>query len=99
MVLFVARSLWGFLAARCGAFIYFMLKTIILWLAVSCPQITIEGDILFLVQIPLVLASASAPHFLVCTISCESVVEFLPNLHGYKIGREQRSDLILVTLT
>ena len=47
-----------------------------------------EGDILFLVRIPLMLASklASASHFLLCTISNEPVVGFLPNVHGYIIG-------------
>ena len=39
------------------------------------------GNILILVWIPLALAR----HFLVCTISCEPVVGFLPNLHGYII--------------
>ena len=39
------------------------------------------GDILFLVWIPLALASAS--HFLVWTISFEPVVGFIPNFHGY----------------
>ena len=29
---------------------------------------------------------ASAWHFLVCTISCEPVVGFLPNFYGYIIG-------------
>ena len=38
---------------------------------------------MFLVQIPLVYASAG--HFLVCTISCEPVVRFLPNFCGYII--------------
>ena len=47
-----------------------------------------EGDILFLVRIPLMLASklASASHFLLCTISSEPEVGFLPNVHGYIIG-------------
>ena len=53
-----------------------------------------RGDILFLVQIPLasVLASAlvyalmSASHFLASIVSCEPVVGFLPNFHGYIIG-------------
>ena len=50
-----------------------------------------EGDILFLVQMLLGLASALASalvlasHFLVCTISCEPVVGFIPNLHGCMI--------------
>ena len=34
----------------------------------------------------LALALASAAHFLVCRISCESVVGFLANFHGYVIG-------------
>ena len=45
-----------------------------------------EGDILFLVWILLALALVSESHFLVCTITCEPVVGFLPNLHGYIIG-------------
>ena len=53
-----------------------------------CPSTSGEGDILFLVQIPLasMLALVSASYFLVCKISCESVVGFLANLHGYTIG-------------
>ena len=40
------------------------------------------GVILILVWIPLVLALASAlaSHFIVCTIYCEPVVGFLPNM-------------------
>ena len=38
-------------------------------------------------------------HFLVCTISCEPVVGFLPNFLGYIFGTQQRTDKILVTLT
>ena len=49
-----------------------------------------EGDILILVQVllasALVPVLASASNFLVCTISYESVVGFLPNFHGYIIG-------------
>ena len=41
------------------------------------------GDILILVQILLVLALALESHFLVCTMSCEPVVGFLPNSCGY----------------
>ena len=48
-----------------------------------CPPTSGELDILFLVWIPLALASVS--HFLFCTIFCELVVGFLPNLHGYGI--------------
>ena len=33
-----------------------------------------------------------ARHFLVCTISFEPVVGFLPNLHGYIIGTYERTD-------
>ena len=55
------------------------------------------GDILILMQIPLALASAL--HFLVCTISYEPVVGFLPNPHGYIIGTQQKNDYILATLT
>ena len=36
-----------------------------------------EGDILFLVQIPLASALVSASNVLVCTISCESVVAWI----------------------
>ena len=39
-----------------------------------------------LMVLALVLALASASHFLVCTISYELVVTFLPNFHGYIIG-------------
>ena len=49
-----------------------------------CPAACWEGDILFLVWIPLALAFAW--HFLVCTISCEPVIGFLINFHGYIIG-------------
>ena len=48
-----------------------------------------EGDTLFLVWIPLSLALVSglafalASQFLVCTLSCEPMVGFLPNFHGY----------------
>ena len=59
-----------------------------------CPPTHRKGDILILVQIPLALAS----HGLVCTISCETVVGFLTNFHGYIIGTEQRTVQILVTL-
>ena len=51
------------------------------------PKTSGEGNILFLVWIPLASVSASvlglalASHFLVCSISCEPVVGFLPNLH------------------
>ena len=38
------------------------------------------------IQLAFVLASLLARYFLVYTISCESVVGFLPNLHGYIIG-------------
>ena len=41
-----------------------------------CTPIYGEGDILILLRIP---ASALARQFLVCTISCELVVGFLPN--------------------
>ena len=47
------------------------------------------GEHIVLVRIPLASAFASAmalaQHFLVCTVSCESVVGFLP-FHGYIIG-------------
>ena len=33
------------------------------------------------------------------TLSCEVVVESLPNFHGYIIGTQQRTDQILMTLT
>ena len=39
------------------------------------------------------------PLFLVCTLSPEPIGGFRPNLHRYHIGREERSDKILVTLT
>ena len=42
-----------------------------------------------LVQIPSALALVS--HFLVSTVSCELVVESLPNFHGYIIGTQQRN--------
>ena len=52
------------------------------------------GDVLILVRIPLATASALAlafalakvSHFLVCTISCEQVVGFLPISHRYMTG-------------
>ena len=47
-----------------------------------CPPTMGEGNVLFLVQIQLASTLALASHFLVCTISCETVVEFLPNFHG-----------------
>ena len=40
-----------------------------------------KGTYCFLAQIPSALELAS--HFLVCSISCEPVVGFLPNFHGY----------------
>ena len=54
----------------------------------SCSPNSGEGYILFLMWslLALVSALALAFYFLVCTISCEPVVGFLPNLHGYIIG-------------
>ena len=39
-----------------------------------------------LLVLALALASVSAWHFLVCLISCEPVIRFLPNFHGYMTG-------------
>ena len=47
------------------------------------PNLRAGGDILILVRTPLASVSASAWHILVCTISCEPVVGFSPNFHGY----------------
>ena len=64
---------------------------IVLWRLIEkyiCPPIYGDGYILILVLTLL----ASASHFLVCTISCEPVVGFLPNFHGYFIWTKQRTD-------
>ena len=50
---------------------------------IVCPHLR-EGGHIVLVRMPLALTSAS--HFRVCTISCELVIGFLPNFHGYIIG-------------
>ena len=51
-----------------------------------CPPPTKgEGDMLFFVQILLVLASLLVCQLLVCKISRELVSRLEPNLHGYKI--------------
>ena len=44
------------------------------------------GGILIFVRIPLVSALALASNFLVCKISCETVVVFLPKFMDNKIG-------------
>ena len=68
--------------------LYIQDMTVLLLKDFLCPLSYGEGDIMFLVwiQLAFMLASLLARYFLVYTISCESVVGFLPNLHGYIIG-------------